>query len=419
MQPVPRSVTARARRAVLTIVCALSMGLAATMATPAPVEAQAPTPPGPITSGPGSPGPCGTTTRAEDNLAWQDWPAGTGYPATEVYPGQQVWIISPTGTGTPRTGGTCNGGNRPVVVLLHGWSSGVDEWCTTGTPGNPSDPGTVQSNPNFYLTLIQNLVSNGHIVVYPNYCTGLGPSLSYFLTGQYSYDQAWAGVTQAISPVSPPAGHPSTRMNPDDIGVWGHSYGGGMSLWMAEQIDARGWGDTAFWLATYAPYDPLRLDGDGQSQVNLPSPQPRSLHVIYQHDNICDWLWFFGCNVPAWSGEIYNRLNIPSTQKWGLRVNSDCSHPPAAGCNPPADERLLADHFVPGIKDLNDGVRAENHLKYYGSYRNVGALSDCARPGDAPPVGSNDCTVTLTTMGVWSDGVAATAATPCIPGNCP
>jgi hypothetical protein len=51
-------------------------------------------------------------------------------------------------------------------------------------------------------------------------------------------------------------------------------------------------------------------------------------------------------------------------------------------------------------------VRAENHLNYYGLYRNQQALADCARSATSP-----GCTADRTFMGNWSDGVAATPAT--------
>jgi hypothetical protein len=365
-------------------------------ATPAAAQ----TPPGPVPSGQlGGSGPCTVQALPAVN--------NNGPADNSNWNRGQIWIYKPSGTGSPRTGGTCTGGSRPVAILVHGWSSGTGS-CSALPPGFPDPTGAT----NF----INNLVSNGHIVIFPNYCAEIG----HFFSGNVSYDQVREGVIQVANDPAV-----NQRMNMDDLGIWGHSYGGGMTPWLALQFDAQGWGDTALWLAPYAPYDPLRLPNPSWTSgnppdVNLPA-HTRSLHVIYQHDDICSWLvWLGVCNVGLWSLEIYQRLNLPTSQKWGVTINSDCRTP--TPCSTPYAEAYRAHHFVPGGVNGDGTPVPETHLRYYGSYRNVQAVSDCARPGDAPPAGNDcdpvcdpSCTFDITYMGTWSDGVAATPATRYIP----
>jgi hypothetical protein len=343
------------------VVCALSMGLAAIVAVPAPAaDAQTPTPPPrPALNDFGGPGPCGI--------------GRTGPVENTSFPNQDVWLFQPSGTATPtRTGGTCGGTNRPVALIAHGWTA-----CS-GTP----------SIPEFYLGLVNNLVSNGFIVVYPNYCSTT--PFDFIGDGTPTYDMVDSGFRQALGL--------TTRESTANMGVWGHSFGGGMAPWLAEQITARNWGTQSLWVAVYAPYVPLR--GSTPFAVH---PHTRGLNVIYEHDTICVGIPF--CNLEAFSSIIYQRM--PAGRVWGVRVRSDCSHPPAAGCNPPADDRLRADHFTPTAGP------PEGHLQYYGSYRNVHRLYDCARNAASP-----SCSADRTFMGRWSDGVEATRAQNCTATAC-
>jgi hypothetical protein len=372
--PLPKSTVARARRAVATVVGALSMGLAALVVVPAaPAEAQTPTPPPqPALNALGGPGPCTSKTTSATNTA---------------YSNQTVWVIEPQGAGSPtRTGGTCGTGIRPVVFMAHGWSRCSFE------PSNPTN----------YQDLINNLVSNGFLVVYANYCSV--NEYDFVGNGTPTYDMVNTGYVQAMGM--------TTREDTANIGFWGHSFGGGMVPWLAEQAWDRNWGGQSLWVAVYAPYVPLR---GTLPDFDLPS-HTRSLNVIFQHDQVCAQAgvpWPF-CSVPAWSANIYNRMPQPESQQWGVHVKSDCSHPPVSGCNPPSELRLLADHYVPGSKTGGVVIRPDDHIKYYGIYRNVQALSDCARNSASP-----SCNVSRTSMGVWSDGVPATSATNCTPASCP
>jgi hypothetical protein len=387
---VPRSVVARARRAVVATLTVLGLCVVSLLATPSPAYAQ--TPPGPPTGNvPGAQGPCGVDMAGAYNNV-----VTNGF-----FPNQKIYIINPTGSGSPRTGGTCNGGSRPVVVLAHGWNSNQENW--TNCAASP------QSEPNFYFSQISNLVSNGHIVVFPNYCGGWGTDIAGIFTGnpaagEVPYSQVLTGMVGVID--SPAL---NGRMNREDIGFWGHSYGAGMVPYLAEQAHDRGWGSNAFWAATYAPFYSLRTG----TPYDVPS-HIRVLQVVYQHDEFC-WRGVLAwCITEQASLDIYSRwpASVRPSRIWPILVNSDCRT--TSPCETPVHVDFRADHYVPGDKslapDFTPVIDPPTHLNYYGSHRNVQALSDCVRAGDAPPAG-DDCFLDLTFMGRWSDNVAATPAT--------
>lgn len=410
MVALPRSAVRYLR--VVTTACAVCTFIAA-LGVPAAANAQAQMPQRPSGSDPGSLGPC---LLVGENLPNQAWPARQ-QPRDAI--GRKVAVLEPYGSGSPRTGGTCSDGHRPVVFIAHGLAFCIND---------PANPGFgYDSQWQFYSDLVQRLVSQGYIVVYPNYCMDdRAATMIQNLTGPGgggTYAMVWSGIEQATNPASTPA---ASRMDLSRVGFWGHSFGGGMAPWLAEQAwTVHGWGSQAFWLATYAPY--LKLAGPTISNYNLP-PQTASLHVIYQHDQVCSQLTdslkpFIGtplaelvsgsiCNVKVWSRVHYTYS--PAYSKWRVRVNSDCSH---GGTCPPTDERQLADHYTCANKDFNDGQRAAGYLKYFSTDRNLDALYDCALAHDAS---SASCVRSLlpakqrlSYMGEWSDTVPATPATIC------
>lgn len=125
------------------------------------------------------------------------------------------------------------------------------------------------------------------------------------------------------------------------------------------------------------------------------------------------------------SQRLYEDITGPPTgAKTGVVVNSDCSHTPAGGactntgcyvapypCQPPQvdcptqAEDCRAGHLTATtVTDDQFDLRVENHLQFYGIYRHVQAIGDCARSG-------RNCAIDRTFMGNWSDG-PATPATP-------
>ena len=345
--------------------------------------------------------------------------------------GRRIWAVIPTGTSaTPQMGGTCDDTHRPVIVIAHGLA-------VCGTYDYHSNP--LQQ----YGDLVVNLVSHGFIVVYPNFC--LDPTkLSAGLLGNggTSYDMVDQGFIQAASKTGL-LSEAGLRMDLTHIGFWGHSYGGSMVPWLAEQAWARrltdptrGWAMASLWIATSAPYKILR----GGNPYKLPS-YTRSLHMLYSHDQICDQLKQiplvgpiidkYLCDIDGWNAAIYNRLPTVPEQKWSFKINSDCSHSSASDCPhktvasgcdglPHFDESLLADHYTPAYADdtCYDGFKrtAPSALKYYGTYRNLQAIAQCARNrSTAPECLSNNLTYLFrfANMGTWSDSVAATTINFC------
>ena len=298
-------------------------------------EAQAPAPPPqPTGSAPGSQGPCGqTSTSAPSNS----------------FAGQTVWVFSPTGSGVPRTGGTCGDSQRPIVAVVHGW-----------TFDQPADPSPYNTQ------VINNLVSHGNIVVFANYH---GPDM----TSGAVYDEVNAGLVQGAAM--------TTRESVAHLGIWGHSYGGGMVPWLAQQAVARGWATGSLWLGIHAPYYPLRV---GANPGAITVPAGTRAHVVNYDD---DELWFI---TDLASAEIYNRLSVTAgTHKRHITIRSD--NRAVAPCPCPAN------HFV-----VNQ-TGPVNHLLTYGAYRSWQVLSDCARSGV-------NCAHPLAPMGTWSDGVPAPPA---------
>lgn len=296
-----------------------------------------PPPPGPGELG--GHGPCGSSVVEAKNDAW---------------PNQTVWVIEPTGDGAPRTGGRGDDHRRPVVLIVPGWS--VFE----------------ETSPAAYYALVDNLVSNGYIVVFANY----GGDAEAFLepSDLTVYHQVDDALVQAASLTD--------RMDLTDLGIWGHSFGGAMVPWLAQQAVGRGWGASTLWLGVYAPYHPRGV-GDGPAPIEVPG-HTRALVVTYDND-------VFAQYVDAAGPEIFNRLAVPTAQKRFVTLTSD-----ARGDD---DDKLSfsTNHFT------SCGWPAVCHLNYYGSHRNVHAIADSAR-SDTP------CDVDLSDMGTWSDGTPASPA---------
>lgn len=322
---------ARTIRAVTSTACAVVL-LTATWAGPA--GAAEPTPPAqPPTGELGGKGPCRQSTIFAPNA---------------LAPANGVWVFQPTGDGTLRTGGSCDDAHRPVVFLSHGWSAVI---------------------PKVYSDVIENLTSNGFIVSFAGY----GIAESALTPGTVAKPQIWAGFRQSTLM--------TRRMDLDHVGVWGHSYGGGMAPWILTKAADAGWGGKSSWLAMYDAWNDHALGGPfGSEPIKLPR-HARALMVVY--------------GGPGAGAEMFHMLELPVDQKVHVKVNSDCRG--ADPCAYPANHATPASWFYPN-NDL-----PHDHLDYYGTYRNVQALADCARYGTY-------CDTDLSYMGTWSDGTPATPA---------
>ena len=257
--------------------------------------------------------------------------------------GQKVWLFQPTGSGTPRTGGTCNDKTRPVVFIAAGFSALI---------------------PEAYQHLIDDMVSNGYMVVYVNYTLMYAPSIVYPQVDEgFRYGAGWLNFVSG------------NRMDLANIGIWGHSYGAGMLPWLSNKAAARGWGSSSLWLSMNATAwlfwvpltGPIHLPKNARVQV-----------IAYDADTKAD----HRVGIDAFSA-----FDIAASQKDHIQIRSD--------------KGTVADHFTPVTWDLS--WLPHDHLDFYGVYRNYQALGDCARAG-------KHCDADLSYMGTWSDGREAIRA---------
>jgi hypothetical protein len=244
---------------------------------------------------------------------------------------QQVHLYQPTGSATPRTGGTCGGSQRPVVFMAHGFTG---------------------STPLAYPKLIENLVSNGHIVVFAEWSNTYAPDFNYPVVD--------AGFVEATKM--------TTRMNLAAVGFWGHSMGGGMTPWLVKKGAARGWGSQSLWMALYQPHYAYKL---ASGPITVPA-HTRAIVVGADGDVVLD---------NRIGIEIFKSLSLPLSQKQHVTLRTDCR---LFTC-------LTSSHFS------DTSISDHDAIDFFGAYRNIGALSDCARTG-------SNCGVDLSFMGKWSDG---------------
>lgn len=289
---------------------------------PAVSSAADPTPPPqPAMNELGGEGPCGQSQLVLTNLD-----AGSV--------GQLIWVFQPTGAAAPRTGGTCADNRRPVIFFAHGYSGIV---------------------PYVYRELINNMVSNGNIVVFANYTLLAHPTIAY--------RQADAGFRQAAANFLV-----NRRMDLANIGIWGHSYGAGMTPWLAQQAGYRGWGSQSLWLTVNSSFYSFKT---GFGPIGIPA-HARVQVVGYDNDGLDNRIGI----------EVFEALQVPDSQKDHITMLSDGA--------------IETHHLVPVTWALTT-TYAEDHLDYFGVYRNWQALSECARTG-------LNCDVDLSYMGTWSDG---------------
>ncbi|MBB5081958.1 hypothetical protein [Nonomuraea endophytica] len=265
----------------------------------------------------GGPGPC---TAAAPVIA--------GNPAAS---GQKVYVYQPTGSGQPRIGGTCGDSSRPVAFWTHAYG------------GNPGP-----------ATFIDNLVSNGFIVI---------------ASGYASLDSAAYAKRYATNDAGNALGTTLTnRADLTRVGFFGHSQGGGMSPGILLRGVARGWGANALWLAMFAP---AGMEGVGTAPaIDLPA-HTRVLVTTYSEDYVVD----SRIGIEAWTA-----FDVPAASKEYLLVRSS--------------DTLKAEHFTFG---------ADNALGWYGTHRNTQALAECAILGSG-------CAADNTYMGSTPNGVAVKPA---------
>ena len=290
-------------------------------------------------------------------------PGGSDYAhaafAKSEHAGAQGWrLLTPTGP-TPAA--------APVVVFCHGWGA---------------------LNEKNYEAWLSHLVRRGNIVIWPNYQDSLFTPAAQFLPN------AVAGVRGALAELARTADAPRADLR--RAAVVGHSAGGVLAAELAVVAHTQGLPE----FRAVMPVEPGDGSQGGKHRVTVPladlSPMPADtrLLVIVGAD---DHRAFEELGL-----RIYTEARaVPVARKHVLEMQSDAHGNPA----------LLANHAAPG--GTRDG-RAERRALFaefehagvvdaldYALWQHFDALADCA-------FAQRDCdVVTQTSLGNWSDGVAA------------
>lgn len=306
-RPLPRRLRCRAL-ATLAVTVALA------------VSACAPGPPQPAPPALGSNAPCGRTDVQLTN------PGATSSP---------IYVAYPTGTAaTPLVGGTCGDDARPVVFLVHGYLASFN-WVYEG--------------------VINHFTRTGNIVVMGTYSTDLADV-------QGSANRALQALSAAVPQLE--------REDLSNVGLIGHSLGGGMLPWVTQQVVARGWGSEGLWLFSLAPYQ-----GISSGTITLPA-HTRAVVEAYDQDTLVN---------RSVGVDLFRRMSMPNSQKDHVTVRSS-SH---------GGGTLTAQHTSP-----NSVISPDDAVKFYGIYRIGDILESCAFTGQ-------NCTTDMSTMGNWPDGTPA------------
>jgi hypothetical protein len=288
--------------------------LAVGLAVAASACATGPTQP---TTGLGSDTPCGRTDVQLTN---------PGAPANPIY------VAYPQGTAAaPLTGGTCGDADRPVLFLVHGYLASFN-WVYEG--------------------VVNHFTRTGNIVVMGTYGTDLADV-------QGSANRALAAIDAAVPQLE--------REDLDNVGLIGHSLGGGMLPYVTQQVVARGWGSDGLWAFLLAPYR-----GIGTGTIDLPG-HTRVVVEAYDGDTLVD---------NQVGIDLFHRMSVPDSRKDHVTVRSSSN----------GGTTLSAVHTSP-----NSGIAPDDAIKFYGIYRVGDALQGCALVG-------RDCGADLGEMGNWSDG---------------
>ena len=248
-------------------------------------------------------------------------------------------LYEPTGDAEPWTGGSCSDDARPVVLVAHGY---------LGTA------------PEVYQGLIDHLVGNGFVVVFPGYPVEYGPAHQYAVVD--------TGFLLGVST--------SGRVDTSRVGVVGHSFGGGMTPWLLRQIDQRGWGSDGLWAVTMAPHFVLQM---GAGPIEIPARTHLAV-VNYDEDVVVD------ARVGI---DLYRSATVDESHKVHVMVHTDRT----------VDPPMFADHFGPISFELAPFLSnlSTDRVDRWSAWRTVDVMAGCALDG-------RWCDTDLEDMGTWPDG---------------
>jgi hypothetical protein len=250
----------------------------------------------------------------------------------------ELSVVEPSGPREPWSGGRCDGEGRPVVLLAHGYTA-----AAVGA----------------YQGLVDHLVSNGFIVVFPGYTTDFDPTHQYAVVD--------TGLVTAVSVLG-------ARADTSRLGVVGHSFGAGMTPWLLQQAAGRGWGSRSLWGVAFAPWYSF---GVGDGRIALPA-HARFTTVNSARDRVVD----------ARIGiEVLGSLSIPDSQRTHVMVRSDTTSEPF----------IIADHLGPVSLEVPVGYLATDHLDRWSAFPTVDSTARCSMDG-------RWCDTDLTYVGARADG---------------
>ena len=94
---------------------------------------------------------------------------------------------------------------------------------------------------------------------------------------------------------------------PANVGLIGHSLGGGMLPYVTQQVAARGWGTDGLWLFSLAPYQ-----GIGSGPISLPA-HTRAVIEAYDQDALVN---------RSVGVDLFRRMSMPASQKDHVTVRT-------------------------------------------------------------------------------------------------
>ncbi len=229
------------------------------------------------------------------------------------------------------------------------------------------------SNPDKYSALIENIVSQGYVLVYSPY-PGQRDSVGASVGSRHNtLRRGFEAAVQSYGEM----------MDTSQVGFMGHSFGGGATPAIAyEGIVEQGWGRRGAFVFIMAPWYVTEIS---LAQLRQLPDSTQVVVQVYEDDTV---------NDHRIAIELFRAFEV--SEKQYILLRSDSSF---AECS------LVANHGVPASVG-REGPRV-NALDYYGVFRVIGALADYTFTGSAEGQQLVFGTNNELFMGNWPNGTAA------------
>jgi dienelactone hydrolase len=220
------------------------------------------------------------------------------------------------------------GARGPRDVAFESWTSAQGRRVTVALPVGVETRQPVVlvahandvTQPAAYGALLEHLASRGLVAVFPDYMVSAERL-------DARYDALWSGLQEALQRYA-------GRLDPQRLGLVGHSFGAGALPALALRAAAAGLGGRGLFLLAFAPWYPL--DMSPESWQRLPA-HAKALVVVFEDDT---------ANDHRIAIDLYDHLPMPESEKDYLVVRTLRSD----------DCVLPAVHTVP----QSSGLRAED-----------------------------------------------------------